>query len=51
MSYYMDIGDGTTYNVSNNFNESVFSSSNYTVFGLYNVVLYLCFTVINQSIA
>ena len=50
MSYYMDTGDGTTYNMSNHFNESVFNSSNYTVFGSYNVFLYLVYTVINQSI-
>ena len=50
VSYYMDTGDGTTYNMSNHFNESVFNSSNYTVFGSYNVFFYLVYTVINQSI-
>ena len=41
MSYYMDTGDGTTYNMSNHFNESVFNSSNYTVFGSYNIYIFL----------
>ena len=36
VSYYVDTGDGTIYNISNNFETNSLNSSNYTVFGLYN---------------
>ena len=50
VSYYMDTGDGTTYNMSNHFNESVFNTSSYTVFGSYNIFFILFYTVINQYV-
>ena len=42
VSFYLDTGDGTTYNMSNSFNDNIFNSSNYTVFGLYTFTSYVC---------
>ena len=43
VSFYLDTGDGTTYNMSNSFNDNIFNSSNYTVFGLYNFTSFIYF--------
>ena len=43
VSFYLYTGDGTTYNMSNSFNDNIFNSSNYTVFGLYNFTSFIYF--------
>ena len=43
VSFYLDTGDGTTYNMSNSFNDNIFNSSKYTVFGLYNFTSFIYF--------